>query len=242
MLKNTASTICKPLQLIFNYSLQTRKFQKIWKSAIVIALIKKGIISDPSNYRPISLLSCVGKVFERVIFKYILNFLLDNSLIYKYQSGFMRGHSTVHQLIEIYHNICLSLENREVMCTVFCDISKAFDKVWHRGLLKKLKAYGISGNLLHWFENYLSDRNQNVVLQNCFSEVGNVKGGVPQGSVLGPLLFILYINDITEDIQSLSRLFADDTSLSYSSSNINEIEQRLNSDMMKIYNWSKYNI
>ena len=81
-----------------------------------------------------------------------------------------------------------------------------------------------------------------LVLQNCLSEVGNIKGGVPQGSVLGPLLFILYINDITEDIQSLSRLFADDTSLSYSSSNINEIEQRLNSDMMKIYNWSKYNI
>ena len=131
-----ASTICRPLQLIFNYSLQTRKFPKIWKSAIVIALFKKGIKSYPSNYRPISLLSCVGKVFERVVFKYIFNFLLDNSLIYKYQSGFMRGHSTVHQLIEIYHNICLSLENREVMCTVFCDISKTFDKVWHRGLLK----------------------------------------------------------------------------------------------------------
>ena len=101
MLKNTASTICKPLQLIFNYSLQTRKFPKIWKSAIVIALFKKGIKSDPSNYRPISLLSCVGKVFERVVFKYIFNFLLDNSLIYKYQSGFMRRHSTVHQLIEM---------------------------------------------------------------------------------------------------------------------------------------------
>ena len=86
----------------------------------------------------------------------------------------------MHQLIEIYHNICLSLENREVMCTVFCDISKAFDKVWHRGLLKKLKAYGISGNLLHWFENYLSDRNQKVVLQNCLSEVGNINDGVPQ--------------------------------------------------------------
>ena len=115
--------------------------------------------------------------------EYIFNFLLDNSLIYKYQSGFMRGHSTVHQLIEIYHNICLSLENREVMCTVFCDISKAFDKVWHRGLLKKLKAYGISGNLLHWFENYL----------NCLSEVGNIKSGVPQGSCVRPFaIHIIY--------------------------------------------------
>ena len=110
--------------------------------------------------------------------------------------------------------------------------------IFNNALLKKLKAYGISGNLLHWFENYLSNRNQKFLLQNCLSEVGNIKGGVPQGSVLGLLLFILYINDITEDIQSLSRLFADDTSLSYSSSNINEIEQRLNSDMIKIYNLS----
>ena len=106
MLKNTASTICKPLQLIFNYSLQTRKFQKNWKSAIVIALFKKGVKSDPSNYRPISLLSCVGKVFERVVFKYIFNFLLDNSLIYKYQSGFMRGPCTnvlKYTTICVYH-------------------------------------------------------------------------------------------------------------------------------------------
>jgi hypothetical protein len=92
--KNTASTICKPLQLIFNYSLQTRKFPKIWKSAIAIALFKKGIKSDPSNYRPISLLSCVGKVFESVVFKYLFNFLLDNSLIYKYQSG----HTVTYQI------------------------------------------------------------------------------------------------------------------------------------------------
>ena len=90
----------------------------MWKSTIVIALFKKGIKSDQSNYPPNCLLSCVGKVFEQHVFKYIFNFLLDNSLIYKYQSGFMHGQPTVHQLIEIYHNICLSLENREVICTV----------------------------------------------------------------------------------------------------------------------------
>ena len=138
----------------------------------------------------------------------------------------MRGHSTVHQLIEIYHNICLSLENREDIWTVFCDISKAFDKVWHRGLLKKIKSLWNFREFVALIENYLSDRNQNVVLQNNLSEVGNIKGGVPQGSVLDPLLFILYINDITDDIQSLSRLCPDDTSLSYSSSN-------------KKWNWTK---
>ena len=138
----------------------------------------------------------------------------------------MRGHSTVHQLIEIYHNICLSLENREVIWTVFCDISKAFDKVWHRGLLKKNKSLWNYREFVALIENYLSDRNQKLVLQNCLSEVRNIKGGVPQGSVSGPLLFILYINDITDDIQSLSRVCPDDTSLLYLSSN-------------KKWNWTK---
>ena len=239
MLKHTASTVCKPLEIIFNCSLQTGRFPHMWKSAIIIALFKKGIKSDPTNYRPISLLSCVGKVFERVIFKYIYNFLIDNSLIYKYQSGFMHKHSTVHQLIEIYHNICLALENHEIICSVFCDISKAFDRVWHKGLIKKIEGYGITGNLLRWLENYISNRYQRVSIRNCLSEKGNLKGGVPQGSVLGPLLFLLYINDIADNTQSFSRLFADDTSLLYSSNNINEIEVIVNSDLSKIYNWSK---
>ena len=106
MLKYTAENVCKPLEIIFNYSLRTCTFPSSWKSATVIPLFKKGDKSDPSNYIPISLLSCVGKVFERVMYKYIYNFMLDNSLIYKYQSGFCHGHSTVHQLVEIYHNIC----------------------------------------------------------------------------------------------------------------------------------------
>ena len=117
---------------------------------------------------------------------------MDNSPIYKYQSGFIRRHSTVHQLIEIYHNIWLSLENHEVICTVFCDISEAFDKAWHCGLLKQLKTCGISGNLLRWFEYYLSDRNQRVVQQNCLSEVGNVKGGYHNGQSYS-LYYLYYI-------------------------------------------------
>ena len=239
MLKHTASTVCKPLEIIFNCSLQTGRFPDMWKSAIIIALFKKGIKSNPTNYRPISLLSCVGKMFERVIFEYIHNFLIDNSLIYKYLSGFMHKHSTVHQLIEIYHNICLALENHEIICSVFCDISKAFDRVWHKCLIKKIEGYGITGNLLRWLENYISNRYQRVIIRNCLSEKGNLKGGVPEGSVLGPLLFLLYINDIADNTQSFSRLFSDDTSLLYSSININEIEVIVNSDLFNIYIWSK---
>ena len=145
----------------------------------------------------------------------------------------MHEHFTVHQLIEIYHNICLALENHEIICSVFCDISKAFDRVWHKGLIE---GYGITGNLSRWLENYISNMYQRVIIRNCLSEKGNLKGGVPEGSVLEPLLFLLYINDIAK---SFSRLFADDTSLLYSSININEIEVIVNSDLFKIYIWSK---
>ena len=107
----------------------------------------------------------------------------------------------------------MTLENHEIICSVFCDISKAFDRVWHKGLIKKIEGYGITGNLLRWLENYISNRYQRVIIRNCLSEKGNLKGGVPQGSVLGPLLFLLYINDIADNTQSFSRLFADDISL-----------------------------
>ena len=137
----------------------------------------------------------------------------------------MRGHSTVHQLIEIYHNICLSLENREVIWIVFCDISKAFDNVWHRDLLKKNKSLWNFREFVALIENYLSDRNQKVVLQNCLSEVGNIKGGVPQGSVLAFIIHIIYQWYHWRYSRS-SRLCSDDTSLSYSYSN-------------KKWNWTK---
>lgn len=115
--------------------------------AIVMQIFKKGDKHTPSNYRPISILSTVGKVFERVVTKYLHNYLLDNSLLYKYQAGFQPGHSTLHQLIEIYHNVFESLEKREHSCLVFCDISKAFDRVWHVGLVHKLRSYGITGKV-----------------------------------------------------------------------------------------------
>ena len=136
MFKHTTSTVCKPLQIIFNCSLQTGRFPHMWKSAMVIVLFKKGIKPDRTNYRPISLLICVGKVIDCVIFKYINNFLMDNSLIYKYQ----HSHSiiTIREL-KCYHDICVALENHEIICSVLSDISKAFDRVWHNGLILKYR-------------------------------------------------------------------------------------------------------
>ena len=239
MLKNTGRSIAIPLRKLFNLSLQANSFPVLWKLAHVTPIFKKGDRSLVSNYRPISLVSCVGKTFERVIFKHVYNYLITNSLIYQYQSGLLPGHSTVHHLIKLIHHTCLALEKHETNCQIFCDISKAFDRVWHRGLLLKLENYGINGNLLLWFEDYLKNRSKKVCINENFSSEKSISAGVPQGSVLGPLLFLIYKNDISEDLTGLARLFADDTSLSYSSIDLHQIEMILNEDLRKLSVWAK---
>ncbi|KAK3087639.1 hypothetical protein FSP39_008683 [Pinctada imbricata] len=239
MLKFTINSVVNPLKLLFNMSLSSHKFPSLWKKALVMPLYKKDDKHLPSNYRPISLLSTVGKVFERCLFKYLHNYMLDNKLFYEFQSGFLPNHSTTYQLIELYHHICLNRERNEHTCLVFCDISKAFDKVWHRGLIKKLSSFGFSGHLLDFLQDYLSDREQAVILKNHRSSFLKLGAGVPQGTVLGPFLFLIFINDIAENLISLARLFADDTSLLHSSKQINDIERTINSDLEKVLDWSK---
>ena len=187
----------------------------------MIAILGKGDKSLPFNHRPISLISFVGKIMERVIYKYVFNHLQRNKLIYEYQSGFLQKYSTVHQLLEMYNCILNSLQKKEISCFVFCDFSKAFEKVCHKGLIHKIKSYGVDSNLLNWFSSYLQDRQQRVLINKSSSSLCNVSAGVPQGSVLGPLLFIMY----TEKLISLTRLFADDTSFSYS--NRDELQIKL---------------
>ena len=160
VLKETCYTITKPLCSLFNKSLSSCIFPDMWKQAIVMPLFKKGSCNLVTNYRPISLLSCLGKLMERVIYKHIYNYLIDNNLIYAKQSGFLNGHSTVYQLIDIYNQMANSIDTRHTTCIVFCDISKAFDRVWHKGLTFKLNANGINGPLLQWIESYLNGRRQ----------------------------------------------------------------------------------
>jgi hypothetical protein len=239
MLKGVSATITKPLSILFNRSLDEEYFPDSWKLSHVTPIFKKGEKDNPTNYRPVSLLSCCGKIFERIIFKYMYNFFNDNNLLYKYQSGFLPNHSTTFQLIDIYHHICQSFDNKQYSCMVFCDISKAFDRVWHRGLLFKLQQNGINGKLLNWISNYLSDRKQKVTLKSTISTPKCITAGVPQGSVLGPLLFLIYVNDISNSLLSLTRLFADDSSLYCSASSLNDIEGMLNHDLHLISNWAK---
>ena len=163
MLKPVAQEVAQPLSILFNRSFREGKFAESWKHSNVIPLPKKGDKSEPSNFRPVSLLSGLGKLQERIAFKHIHNYLIENNLIYKYQSGFLPGHSTTFQLIDIYHHICQAIDNSQYACMVFCDVSKAFDRVWHRGLIFKLKQIGINGNLLEWVSNYLNNRQQRVV-------------------------------------------------------------------------------
>ena len=238
LLQNVCTELSVPLKLLFNKSIALGKFPKQWKHAHVLPIFKKGDKSSPTNYRPISLLSCIGKVFERVMFKYIYNHLHSNSLLYDLQSGFRPGQSTVTQLIEIYHQICVAIDHRDYACFTFCDISKAFDRVWLKGLIYKLEKYGFSGNILSWLSDYLTDRTQQVKLKSSISTVRKVMAGVPQGSVLGPLLFLVYINDLPDGLHGLTRLFADDTSNSHVSNDLQTIEHDNNLDLDLIKNWS----
>ncbi len=176
---------------------------------------------------------------ERIMFKHIYNHLHNQQLVYDRQSGFLPGHSTVYQLIDIYHQICQAFDARQHTCMVFCDISKAFDRVWHKGLLFKLKQFGINGHILNWIENYLTNREQSVSIRSTNSETKYITAGVPQGSVLGPLLFLIYVNDITDHLLSIVRLFADDSSLSFSSANTDDLEGIINHDLLIISNWAK---
>ena len=158
-------------------------------------------------------------------------FLSENDLIYKYQSGVLPNHSTSFQLIDIYHHICQAIGNNQFACMVFCVVSKAFDRAWHKGLIFKLKQLGIDGDVLKLVSNYLDNRQQRVVIKSSKSSFRSTNAGVPQGSVLGPLLFLIYINDIAESLLSITRLFADDSSLFYSASNIHDIEGIINHDL-----------
>ena len=151
----------------------------------------------------------------------------------------MPGDSTVNQLTDLYNTFCHALDEGKEVRAIFCDISKAFNRVWHKGLLYKLSSNGISGPLLQWFTDYLSNRKQRVVLPGSASNWTAIKAGVPQGSILGPLLFLVYINDIVENIHSSIRLFADDTSLYIIVDDPVDAAYHLNNDLLKIHEWAK---
>ena len=159
-------------------------------------------------------------------------------MLSSFQSGFIPGDSTVNQLAFLYHAFCEALDSGKEESAVFCDISKTFDRVWHAGLLYKLEAGGVTGEVLKWFKRCLSDKRQRVVLSGVSSDWNYIRAGVPQGSILGPLLFLLFINDIVNDIGSNIRVFGDDTSLFIIVDNAPDAAACLNSDLDRITRWA----
>ena len=236
ILREIAHELSYPLCSLINQSLRLGIFPDTWKDALVCPIFKGGDPAFVTNYRPISLLSCLEKVPERIIFKHLYNHLHDNGVLIPLQSGFIPGvqlRTNLPTFIVLF--VKLWIQEKKIR-VVFCDVSKAFDRVWHKGLLCKLRA---AGNLLSWFESYLSERRQRVILPGTQSDWNYIHAGVPQGSILGPLLFLLYINDIVKDIQSNIRLFADDTSLFIVVENPDTAAQTLNSDLEKTTKWAK---
>ena len=240
MIKMCGPDLAKPLVIIYKNCLAKGVFPSIWKKANVLPIHKKDIKHNAKNYRPISLLPIFGKILEKIIFDDLYAHFFENNIISEHQSGFRKGDSTIKQLLSICHDIYKAFDQNPPLEArgVFLDISKAFDKVWHAGLLFKLHIHGVSGKLYSIISSFLEHRYQRVTIEGVESPWHPVAAGVPQGSILGPLLFLVYINDLLIGIESNAKIFADDTSLFKISSDNTASSKTLNDDLGKITKWA----
>ena len=242
-LKLTALLIAKPLSQLFNKSLSLGIYPKDFKKANVKPIFKnKGSPSDPMCYRPISLLSAISKVFEKIVYRNIYEHITKHSLLSEKQSGYRRNHSTELQLHYLTHNLYKSLDSGHDFTAVFLDISKYFDKIWHKGLIYKCEhEFGITGTLLLWLKSYLNDRSQRVQIGNYFSAPRTINAGCPQGSVLGPLLALIYLDGLSNRTQTDILLFADDTSIyaSHTPETLLATQHKLQNDLNEIHKYGQ---
>ena len=243
IVKNVAHIyISGPLADIFNLSLSTGSVPEQLKVAKVIPIYKKEIVEIFSNYRPVSVLPCFSKILERLIFNRCMDYINNYNILNEKQFGFRPKHSTYMAIIEFVDKIANAVERNETTVGMFLDLSKAFDTINHNILLYKLEYYGFRGVTLDWFKSYLSNRKQFVRYQMHDSNHKIINCGVPQGSILGPLLFILYINDIVNTTSLLELiLFADDTTLLFSHPDIASQNDIINIELQEICNWFQAN-
>ena len=238
VLKEAKSELVKPLTVIFNKSLQSGLIPCEWKLANVTPIFKKGSKSLPSNYRPISLTSVACKMLETIIRDKLVKHLEGNSLLNNTQHGFRNKRSCLTNLLDFLYDILNQYDESKAVDIIYLDFQKAFDKVPHKRLLIKLKSHGIQGNVLRWVENWLNNRKQRVVINGKASKWTKVTSGVPQGSVLGPVLFLVYINDIDNGVTGIISKFADDTKIANTVvSNEQVIEMQSNLD--KLSEWGQ---
>lgn len=237
-LKFVCTEIAPVLNNIVSSSLRQGVFPDKLKRAKVIPLHKGGSRIDITNYRPISLLSCFSKIYEKIMHARLTAHLKQNNILYASQYGFRAGHGCEHALLEAQTKLLQSMEKKQVTALLLLDFSKAFDMVDHSILLSKLEHYGIRGISLSWFRSYLTDRTQYVHANNLDSAILNLKYSVPQGSILGPILFILYINDLP-NVSNLAKyiFFADDANLIISADNFEELNYRVNIVLDRVQKW-----
>jgi len=241
LLKKVSLQIVTPLVHIFNQSLATGQIPEKFKIAKVIPIFKSGDALNPSNYRPISLLSTFSKILEKIVYTRLYSYLDENSLLSKQQFGFRPKHSTTHPMSLILNHVTHALNTKNHTLLIFCDLKKAFDTCNHSILLTKLEKLGITGTSLTWFKNYLCNRKQFVSLEKFESSLLSILTGVPQGSILGPLLFLIYINDLPLHTNLLSFLFADDTALANSSDSYDELFTFANTEFQKLCTYFRRN-
>ena len=243
LLKLAAPIICHPLAYICSLSMFTSTFPSEWKKAKVTPIYEDGDKSDVSNCRPISVLPILSKILERAVHDQLYNYLTCNNIINQCQSGFRRNHSTNTALLDVTDHILKNANDGKVTASIFLDLKKAFDTVSHEMLIKKLNSYGITESALQWFKSYLSDRTQAVNVNSTLSDFKSINIGVPQGSILGPLLFIIFVNSLPESVNTSCKcvMCADDTKLLLSSSDPNILQKDLDLNLNKIASWFQTN-
>lgn len=239
LISNVINILAPYLACLFNISIESGVFPALMKLSKVVPLYKSGSKTDSGNYRPVSVLPVLSKVFEKIMLNQMVLHFNENGLLHNRQYGFTKGRSTTDAGVELVRNIYDAFEESQNAIGVFCDLSKAFDCVEHQTLLLKLKHYGVEDRAIRLLKSYLDNRTQKVEINGTYSSGSNVKMGVPQGSILGPFLFLTYINDLPFMVENLSNivLFADDTSLLFKVDRKVKETDEVNSTLSKILSW-----